>query len=588
VVGSGPAPDAAPWPVAEAAPWPGLAELGGTAHPFEIDTLVRPARPLTAPVVVPPKPVAPPPAAAVETGRAGRRGRFRVRLPTLFAPPDEVRVPPGAVTDAAATPGADHARDTRQAGGGDGGPGRSRDGRAPDDGAAPPEAARSRVADPIARLGPFAADVFAARPDRARVARAVTRGVASAVFAVAAGLAVGALLVLVVALCGVGVGGFDDVAGSARVVGGVWLAAHHVGFEVIEVTHTATGSVEPIVTVVPVRLAPLGLTVPLVWLLHRIARRVADGVAGTAITLGVQALVYGALLYAVAAGTEVAAVRPVGPTLAQAAVGVALVGVLGALGPLVARAPAIRAGLVAGAVLAAGGAVVVVACLLAHVDDVRVALGAGAHDAAGFAALTLLCMALVPDAIVWAAAYGAGTGFALGAATTVAPTGITLGALPALPLLAALPADTSSPPAAWSPLALPVLAGVAAGLLAARAVPPRTWLAASGHAVGAAATTGVLALAATTLASGGAGVADLAELGPDPWRTAAVLGAEIASIAVPTALAATWWRGRERVGAAPAEAGTAPPSQTHGLVGWSARSRPGIEGAGTPGRVFEP
>nr|WP_235618563.1 DUF6350 family protein [Embleya scabrispora] len=370
----------------------------------------------------------------------------------------------------------------------------------------------------------------------------------SALLVAAAGLGTIALLVLIVATCGIGSGSFDHPWALLRVVGGVWLAAHHVGFEIVETGHAATGSVAPIVTVVPLRLAPLGLTVPLIWLLCRMGRRLADGIAGTVLVLAAQVPVYTGLMYAVAAGVGSASVRPVPDTVAVAGLGVLAAGVLGAFGPILVRVPAVRAGLASAAVLAAGGALLVLVCLFAHAGQVRLALKLTTDDAVGFAALAVVCAALVPNAIVWAVCYAAGTGFALGAATTIAPTGSTFGTLPTLPLLAALPGPATVPSAAWAPAVLPVLAGVVAGCFAARAEPPRSWVPVTVHAVGAGVGVGLLALASTRLATGTAGLANLADLGPNVWRTAAALTVEIALAAAPAALAASWWRGRETPG----------------------------------------
>ena len=80
--------------------------------------------------------------------------------------------------------------------------------------------------------------------------------------------------------------------------------------------------------------------------------------------------------------------------------------------------------------------------------------------------LAALCLLYVPTAAVWGLAYVVGPGFAVGAGTSVSVAGADLGAVPAFPLLAALPQE---PGPAWGPLVLvvPLLAGVLAG--AARA-----------------------------------------------------------------------------------------------------------------------
>ena len=51
----------------------------------------------------------------------------------------------------------------------------------------------------------------------------------------------------------------------------------------------------------------------------------------------------------------------------------------------------------------------------------------------------LICILYAPTAVVWGTSYLAGPGFAVGTGTSVAITGVHLGAVPALPLLAALP-----------------------------------------------------------------------------------------------------------------------------------------------------
>ncbi len=54
--------------------------------------------------------------------------------------------------------------------------------------------------------------------------------------------------------------------------------------------------------------------------------------------------------------------------------------------------------------------------------------------------LAALCLLYVPTAAVWGLAYVVGPGFAVGAGTSVSVGGTDLGAVPAFPLLAALPA----------------------------------------------------------------------------------------------------------------------------------------------------
>ena len=77
--------------------------------------------------------------------------------------------------------------------------------------------------------------------------------------------------------------------------------------------------------------------------------------------------------------------------------------------------------------------------LLVHHDRVGELTEALAPGPLGAIALYLLCLVLIPNGALWGAAYAAGPGFAVGTGTAVAPTGVQLGGVPALPLLAALP-----------------------------------------------------------------------------------------------------------------------------------------------------
>ncbi|TLP74090.1 DUF6350 family protein [Nesterenkonia sphaerica] len=85
-------------------------------------------------------------------------------------------------------------------------------------------------------------------------------------------------------------------------------------------------------------------------------------------------------------------------------------------------------------------------------------LDAGVSGAAG---LTLLHLGLVPNFVLWTLAYATGAGFNLGAGSPVGPWEVRLGAVPDVPVLAALPDQVYEYSAAA--LAVPVVAGVVAG-----------------------------------------------------------------------------------------------------------------------------
>jgi hypothetical protein len=64
----------------------------------------------------------------------------------------------------------------------------------------------------------------------------------------------------------------------------------------------------------------------------------------------------------------------------------------------------------------------------------------------GGLAITVAQLALVPVAVVWMVAWIAGPGFALGAGAVVSPFAATVGAVPAIPILGAIPESTSVGP----------------------------------------------------------------------------------------------------------------------------------------------
>lgn len=114
------------------------------------------------------------------------------------------------------------------------------------------------------------------------------------------------------------------------------------------------------------------------------------------------------------------------------------------------------------ALLGASLALVVVMFVL-HVDrasDLWTALDPGTIG--GFA-LAAGCVLLVPNLVLWSASVLLGPGFALGTNTSVDLTGAHLGAVPGLPLLAALPGPGEFPGWIFALGLLPLLAGVIAG-----------------------------------------------------------------------------------------------------------------------------
>ncbi len=326
-----------------------------------------------------------------------------------------------------------------------------------------------------------------------------------------------------------------EVAWTRAVVvaSNLWLLAHGV-------PATLGGAV--------VSVVPLGLTMLAVFTCYASARRsghatragAVASIGGYAVLTGFVALVAGAgiagVLRAVLGGLLVGALglgagllrRPEAPTWAQV------------VAPLRDRLPepvvvGLRAGLVAATGLLALAALLTTLWVLAgHATIVDVARRLSL-DAVGGVVLALAELAFVPNLVVWALAWIAGPGFAVGAGTRFAPDAVVAGPMPALPLLGALPGAQGG-----AVLLAPLLV-VGVGVLAGLAV--RRWLRPVrardvAVAVGVVAcTVGVVVALLVALAGGAAGPGRMAHVGASPlWvglLTAAGCGLGAAGAAVP-------------------------------------------------------
>ncbi|MER7667795.1 DUF6350 family protein [Kitasatospora sp. NPDC096128] len=203
------------------------------------------------------------------------------------------------------------------------------------------------------------------------------------------------------------------------------------------------------------------------------------------------------------------------------------------------------AGAAAAGLVAAGGVLVAVAAVL----DAVVGGGRGTAllggGPAALVGLLLVTVALLPNAVLWGAAYALGPGFEVGAGSLVSPGGTRLGPVPDFPLFALLPQEG---PGGWrlAALLLPLLAGLVPAVLLGRAAAGRRG-AAGGAEPWPPAATATAALAAALLVgagaavlgwlSGGAVAAErMARLGPVPWWTGLAAAGWLALVAVPGAL----------------------------------------------------
>jgi hypothetical protein len=153
----------------------------------------------------------------------------------------------------------------------------------------------------------------------------------------------------------------------------------------------------------------------------------------------------------------------------------------------------------------------------------------------GGSVITVGQLAFLPNAVIWAASWLAGPGFALGTGSSVSPLGTELGPVPSIPLLGIVPSGDLA--FGFVGLLVPVIAGfVAAKLLRARLHDSTAGLPATGRLALIAVLIGAVAgLQIGLLAwwsSGAIGPGRLQDAGPNPWLTGGAIAVEVAIAAL--------------------------------------------------------
>ncbi|MEV6031808.1 DUF6350 family protein [Nonomuraea sp. NPDC052116] len=176
--------------------------------------------------------------------------------------------------------------------------------------------------------------------------------------------------------------------------------------------------------------------------------------------------------------------------------------------------------------LVAGLALVLVAIVLnfGQVKELSDVLSPGL---VGGVLLLLLQLLYLLNAVVWASSYIAGPGFAIGAETLVAPTGVQLATVPSLPLLGALPESGPVPGWMMAVVAVPFAAGAVAGVMVARISPSPSYEAAPLWGFLSGVVTGLVAGLLAALSGGPIGGGRLATIGPSPWEVALSVAVEV-------------------------------------------------------------
>ena len=323
------------------------------------------------------------------------------------------------------------------------------------------------------------------------------------------------------------------VSGAARLGLAGWLLGHGVPLD------TSAGQFG---------LAPLALGALAAWRLARAGVHVSRAIgardrgtpaqafaAAGSVGLGYGLLGLLAVVVLTAGGITVSAPRAA-LTLAGFGTVAALVGALrntGALGTVARRTPPVlrdglRTGMVAAFLLLGAGAGAAGLAMATGGGAATDMIGAYRTGVPGQAGITLVSLAYAPNAAIWSVSYLLGPGFAVGTDTVVRTSEVSIGALPTVPLLAGLPHGPIGGVGAGL-LAVPVLAGMAAGWLLARrmirAARDRTRVRWAPLLVAAAVSgpvAGIVLGLAAVLSGGPLGGGRLAEIGPVGWQVAAV------------------------------------------------------------------
>lgn len=342
-------------------------------------------------------------------------------------------------------------------------------------------------------------------------------------------------------------GSYGDTTDALRVGADAWLMGHGSRLDLAGL---------------PLGIVPLALTMMMVlgafrsgrWSTRRAVMITEDRMLGVAVTTFVGAYVVVAVVVCVLA-SESGATPGLGRTVLGAVLLAALAGGSGLASgtgmldlwivrtPQWARQLAVGALVSALALLAAGAALAAVSLLFSfnEASSVISTLELSTGDALS---LIFVIALLGPNIALLGASYLIGPGFAFGTLTTVSPQAVSLGAVPAIPVLAALPED--GPPAAWlvGLLILPALCAAFGTVRSRRGGEPLPLDVAALRGAGTGFVAAVLITVAIALAGGPLGTGRLEEIGAP---TAEVLGYSIVAMSLGGLLGGlvqAWWQRR--------------------------------------------
>ncbi len=354
-------------------------------------------------------------------------------------------------------------------------------------------------------------------------------------------------------------GAHGETTDALRVGADVWLVGHGSGL-------TVGG--------VPLGLVPLTLTGLVTVVAYRYARWAGQSSAATVDDAGVAtaATVFAGLYVVVAVVTCIVVGQDgAAPGLGRATLGSLLVAGLagtlglgagtGRLGAWVARVPgwvrSVAYGAAASCALLVLASAVLVAVMVMLGLNQAAAMMTGLDLAPGdYVMYTVATLAVVPNAVLLGAAYLLGPGFAVGTGTVVSPTVVSLGPMPAFPLLAALPEAGPVPEWTIGLMGVPVVAGLAGAVLAQRAYRVAAYDSAALRGFGCGLGGALLSTLAIALAGGPMGTGRMADIGAPLGEVLVSAVAAMSLAGLVAGVVTAWWQ-RRRGSAVPVLASAA-------------------------------
>jgi hypothetical protein len=361
-----------------------------------------------------------------------------------------------------------------------------------------------------------------------------------AVIVVAVGLVIP--LAPLTVLWGAQYGFAPNWTGFWRLAADAWLLGHGTDIRIaLDAATVKSSGLADAGTPFVLTVAVLGFSLLTVLLARRAGKRIAETnhrILGETVAVVVVAL----LSFGVVASAGSSVARP---SILQ---GTILPTLVFAIGLLLARADslprwtrwrpdtrailgtALRGGAATAAAILTAAALVVAASLIANYAEI-ITLYENLHSGAlGGLALTIAQILFLPNLVIWAASWLIGPGFAIGGGSAVSPLGTTVGPIPSIPILGALPQGDFA--FAFVGIIVPLLTGFLVGALLSGSLAERisstgrlTWMLGAGLGTGVVggAIIGLLAWAS----AGSIGPGRLQIAGPDPLAVGLVAALEL-------------------------------------------------------------